>query len=38
MVNLSLNNLSLEELKETAKLLAKKRGIKGYESTSEARY
>ena len=28
---------SLEELKEIAKLLAKKRGIKGYESMSEDR-
>ena len=28
---------SLEELKEIAKLLAKKRGIKGYESISEDR-
>ena len=30
-------NPSSEELKETAKLLAKKRGIKGYESMSEDR-
>ena len=39
MINPSLKhlNLSLEELKEIAKLLAEKRGIKGYESRSEDR-
>ena len=37
MLNLSLKdlNLSSEELKEIAKLLAEKRGIKGYESMSD---
>ena len=36
MPNLSLNDLdpSSEELKEIAKLLAEKRGIKGYKSIS----
>ena len=39
MPNLSLKDLdpSSEELKETAKLLAEKRGIKGYKSMSEDR-
>ena len=39
MLNPSLKvlNLSSEELKEIAKLLAKKRGIKGYKSMSEDR-
>ena len=39
MINPSLKylNLSLEELKEIAELLAKKRGIKNYESMSEDR-
>ena len=37
MLNPSLKDLnpSSEELKEIAKLLAKKRDIKGYKSTSE---
>ena len=39
MLNPSLKDLSLslEELKEIAKLLAKKRGIKNYESMSQDR-
>ena len=39
MLNPSLKDLnpSSEELKETAKLLAKKGGIKGYQSMSEDR-
>ena len=37
MLNLSLKDLDLssEELKEIAKLLARKRGIKGYKSMTE---
>ena len=37
MINTSLKDLdpSLEELKEIAKLLAQKRGIKGYKIMSE---
>ena len=37
MLNLSLQELSIssEELKEIAELLARKRGIKGYESMSK---
>ena len=39
MINPSLKdpNLSLEESKEIAKLLAEKRGIRGYKSMSEDR-
>ena len=40
MLNPSLKdlNLSSEELKEIAKLLARKRGIKGYKSMPEDNY
>ena len=40
MLSLSLQDLKIssEELKEIAKLLERKRGIKGYESMSKINY
>ena len=38
MVNLSLNNLSLEELKETAKLLAKKEVLRVMKACLKINY